>query len=293
MAQVLGNLGTSVTKDISRSEEHQAPTSSSNPALDLPDIEIPFPEDTTQPKPHIEVDNPVEQTEHTKETREQSLADQGEETFDTPPKQKTTGKGHNKIRKLKKENRILRKRVKKIKVLKQKVGRLKEIIKELRKQLEQADKAYERKKYKRPRTQGRNPLLRRTIHTSSVGTQTKLHAPEETTEMETQTEIPAAEGEDVQNEEVIPLETQEMETQTEIPVAEETTAQPEEILPTYFPAPLEIIDAETQTDPPATEETVVQTEETFQSPEQSAIIDRLEAELVQTQQTLTQCRVRW
>jgi len=30
MAQVLGNLGTSVTKDTSRSEEHQVPTSSSN-----------------------------------------------------------------------------------------------------------------------------------------------------------------------------------------------------------------------------------------------------------------------
>jgi DNA anti-recombination protein RmuC len=64
----------------------------------------------------------------------------------------------------------LKRRVKRIKVLKQKVGRLKEIIKELRKQLEQADKAYERKKTKRPRTQGRNPLPRRTVHTSSVGT---------------------------------------------------------------------------------------------------------------------------
>jgi hypothetical protein len=49
MDQVLGNLGTLVTEDTSRYEEHQAPTSSSNPALDLPDIEIPFPEDTTQP----------------------------------------------------------------------------------------------------------------------------------------------------------------------------------------------------------------------------------------------------
>ena len=62
MAQVLGNLGTSVTKDTSKYEEHQAPTSSSNPALDLPDIEMPFPEDTTQPKLHIEVKNLVERT---------------------------------------------------------------------------------------------------------------------------------------------------------------------------------------------------------------------------------------
>jgi hypothetical protein len=69
MAQVLGNLGTSVTKDTSRSEEHQAPTSSSNPALDLPDIEMPFPEDTEQPEPHTEVNNPVEQTEHIEKQR--------------------------------------------------------------------------------------------------------------------------------------------------------------------------------------------------------------------------------
>jgi hypothetical protein len=172
MAQVLGNLGTSVTEDTGRSEEHQAPTSSSNPALDLPDMEMPSPEDTEQPEPHIEVNNPLEQTEHTEETGEQSPADQGGEDLEIPHKQKTTGKGHNKIRKLKQENKILRKRVKKIKVLKQKVGRLKEIIRELRKQLEQDDKAYERKKSKRPRTQGRNPLPRRTVHTNSVGTQT-------------------------------------------------------------------------------------------------------------------------
>jgi hypothetical protein len=60
IAQVLGNLGTSVTEDTSRSEEHQKPTSSSNPALDLPDIQMPFPEDIKQLKPHIEVNNPLE-----------------------------------------------------------------------------------------------------------------------------------------------------------------------------------------------------------------------------------------
>jgi hypothetical protein len=89
---------------------------------------------------------------------------------------------------------------------------------------------------------------------------------------------------------VIPLETHEMETQIEIPAAEETTAQPEEVIPTYFPAPLEKIDEETQTNAPTTKEIIFQTEETFQSPEHSAIIDRLEVELVQTQQTLTQYR---
>jgi hypothetical protein len=62
------------------------------------------------------------------------------------------------------------------------------------------------------------------------------------------------------------------------------------VLPTYFPSPLETIDIETQTDAPTTKETTVQTKEAFQSPEQGAIINRLEAELVQTQQTLTQCR---
>jgi len=64
---------------------------------------------------------------------------------------------------------LLKRRVKRIKVLKKKVGKLKEIIKELRKQLEQADKAHEIKKTKRHRAQGRNPLPRRVVQTSSVG----------------------------------------------------------------------------------------------------------------------------
>ena len=54
--------------------------------MDFPDIEMPFPKDTTHPEPHIEVDNPVEQTEHTEETWEQSLADQGKENLDNPHK---------------------------------------------------------------------------------------------------------------------------------------------------------------------------------------------------------------
>jgi hypothetical protein len=114
-------------------------------------------------------------------------------------------KGHYKIKKLKQENKLLRRRVKRIKVLKQKVGKLKEIIKELRKQLDLVDKAYERKNTKRPRTQGRNPLPRTTIHTSSIGTQIESPIPEETAEMELQTNIAAAEEAVVQNEEGIPL----------------------------------------------------------------------------------------
>jgi predicted phage tail protein len=86
------------------------------------------------------------------------------------------------------------------------------------------------------------------------------------------------------------LETIEIETQTKIPTIEETFVQIEEVLPTHFLAPLDTIDIETQTDAPTTKETVVQIEEAFQSLEQGVVINRLEAELVQTQQTLTQCR---
>ena len=78
------------------------------------------------------------------------------------------------------------------------------------------DKAHEKNKSKRPRVQGRNPLPRRKIHTNSIGTQTKLHAP---------------------------LETIEIETQTKIPAAEETTIQTERVIPTDFPTPSETIDA--------------------------------------------------
>jgi predicted nuclease with TOPRIM domain len=287
MAQVLGNLGTSITKDTSRSE---APISSSNPIVDLPDTEMPFPEDEEQEEPHNEVNIPIEQAEHIEEEKEQLLTDQDEGYPDISQKQKIVGKGHYRIKKLKQENKLLRRRVKRIKVLKKKVGKLKEIIKELRKQLELADKAYERKKTKRPRTQGRNPLPRRTVHTSSIGTQTEFPVPEETTEMEPQAEIPAAEEATVQNEEVTPLEEHEVEPQTGAPTVEETSAQPEELLPTNFLAPLETIDADAQTDSPTTEDAVVQTEGVFQSHEQNAIIDRLETELVQTQKTLTQCR---
>jgi hypothetical protein len=86
MAQVLWNLGTYVTDEIGRSEEHQAPTSFS-PTLDLPNMEMPPPEYTEQPEPHIKVNNPLEQIDHTKETGEQSLAYQGGEDLGIPHKQ--------------------------------------------------------------------------------------------------------------------------------------------------------------------------------------------------------------
>jgi predicted RNase H-like nuclease (RuvC/YqgF family) len=173
-------------------------------------MEIPSPEGTYQTGPHIEVNSHLEQTKQLEETGEQSPTDQ--EDLEIPHKQKkTTGKHNNKIKKLKQENNILRKKVKRIKVLKQKVGKLKETIRQLRKQLEQADKAHKKKKSKRPRIQGRNPLPRRTIQTNSVGTQTKLQAP---------------------------LETTEIETQTKGPIIEEITFQTEGVFPTDFPAPL-------------------------------------------------------
>ena len=90
----------------------------------------------------------------------------------------------------------MKKKAKKVEVLKQKVGKLKEIIKELRKKLEQADKAHRRNKNKRARVQGRNPLPKEEVTTNSVGTQTN---PEEIVVEETV----------AQNEEVIALETQE------------------------------------------------------------------------------------
>jgi hypothetical protein len=63
----------------------------------------------------------------------------------------------------------LKKKAKKAEVLKKKVGKLKEIIKELRKQLEQEDKSHRRKKNKRARVQGRNPLLKEAVSTNYVG----------------------------------------------------------------------------------------------------------------------------
>ena len=140
------------------------------------------------------------------------MTDQGEENLDSSQKQKL-GKSHSRIRRLKKENKFLKRRVKKIKVLKQKVVKIKEIIKELRKQLEKADNTHEIKKTKRHRAQGRNPLLRRAVQTSSVGTKTKLHILEEMVEMELHTETTTTEGVVVQNEEEIPLGSYEIEDQ--------------------------------------------------------------------------------
>jgi len=153
MSQVLGNLGISIIVDTYRSGEHQEPNSShSDPVLDLPDMDIPSPEGTKHPEPHIEVNNPLEQLEHLEDTGKKLPFDQGGEDLEIPHRQEETiGKGNNKIRKLKHENTILRKRVKKIKVLKQKVGRLKETIRQLREQLEQAEKSHKKKKSKRDR----------------------------------------------------------------------------------------------------------------------------------------------
>jgi hypothetical protein len=198
MAQVLGNLGISLTEDTDRPEEPQAPTSPpSNSVFDLPDMEMPSspmresPEVAEQPEPQFDENSPLEKQEHPEDTGNELPIDQGGEDLEIPLGHKeTTEKGNNRIRKLEHENKTLRKRVKKIKVLKQKVGRLKEKIRQLKKQLEQSDKAHKKKKSKRVRVQGRNPLPRREIHTNSVETQTYFHAPLESVEIETQTDAP-------------------------------------------------------------------------------------------------------
>jgi hypothetical protein len=132
----------------------------------------------------------------------------------------------------------LKKKAKRDVILKNKVGKLKEIIKDLRKQLELADKIHRRKKNKKGRMQGRNPLPKKATSTMFVGIDTD---PEELMVEEAK----------VHDEDVIPVETQEM------------------------------VDTEIQTD------TLI-LEETTQLFEQNAIIRRLEEELLQSQQTLTQ-----
>jgi hypothetical protein len=63
------------------------------------------------------------------------------------------------------------------------VGKLKEIIKELRKQLELEDKIHKRKKNKKGRMQGRNPLPKKASSTTSVGIHTDTLILEETTQL--------------------------------------------------------------------------------------------------------------
>jgi hypothetical protein len=142
-------------------------------------------------------------------TEEQPFAVQNEEGLETSHKQKSA-KSLKKIRKLKKENKLLKKKAKKAEVLKQKVVKLKEIIKELRKQLEQENKDHRRKKNKRARVQGRNPLPKEAVSTNFVGIQID---PEEIVVEETI----------AQNEEAPPLETQENMTATEAIDAEVQT----------------------------------------------------------------------
>jgi hypothetical protein len=51
------------------------------------------------------------------ETKEQLLTDQGKENPDSPKKKKSS-KSHNRIRRLKQENKLLKRRFKRIQVLK-------------------------------------------------------------------------------------------------------------------------------------------------------------------------------
>jgi predicted nuclease with TOPRIM domain len=88
------------------------------------------------------------------------------------PHRQKSAKSQKQIRKLKKENKVLKKKAKRAVRLKKKVENLKEIIKELRKQLELEDKIHKRKKNKRGRMQGINPLPKKAASTTYVGIQT-------------------------------------------------------------------------------------------------------------------------
>ena len=116
-----------------------------------------FPYNTAQEEFLFEIGDPLGQPEHLEGIEGQPFAGQNEEDLEIPHKQKSA-KSQRQITKLKKENKLLKKKAKRVVILKQKVGKLKEIIKELRKQLELADKIHRRKKNKRGRMQGRNPL---------------------------------------------------------------------------------------------------------------------------------------
>ena len=168
IAQVFGSLGTSHDRGTNNPEKCPEQASSSKLVEYFPDIEMSFPKDRAQEEPHFETRIPLGQTEQLEETEEQPSANQNEEGLETSHKQKSS-KSHKKIRKLKKENKLLKKKAKKAEVLKQNVVKLKEIIKELRKQLEQTDKAHRRKKNKRVRVQEINTFPKEAVSTNYVG----------------------------------------------------------------------------------------------------------------------------
>jgi hypothetical protein len=58
----LGNLGTLIDRGTNNPEKCPEQASSSKPAEDFPDIEMSFPEDTTQEEPHFEMRIPLGQT---------------------------------------------------------------------------------------------------------------------------------------------------------------------------------------------------------------------------------------
>ena len=126
IAQASGILGASIDRD--KSKEYRERASSSKPAENFPYIEMPFPEDTSYEEPHPEARSPLEQKKNLEGTKEKLPANQNMEDLETPHKQKE-GKIHKRIRKLKKENKLLMRKAKKVEALKQKVGKLREIIK--------------------------------------------------------------------------------------------------------------------------------------------------------------------
>jgi hypothetical protein len=117
IAQVLGNLGNLTDRDENNLEKDPEPTSSSKPAEDFPDIEMSFPDDTTQEEFLFEIGDPLGQLEHLEGIDGQPSTGQNEEDLEIPHKQKSA-KSHKQIRKLKKENKLLKKKAERAEVLK-------------------------------------------------------------------------------------------------------------------------------------------------------------------------------
>jgi hypothetical protein len=141
--------------------------------------------------------------------------------------------------------------------------------------LELVDKTHKRKKNKRGRVQGRNPLPKQATSTNSMGTQTN---PEELVVEEVAT----------QDEDVIPVETQEMvdvEVQIDTMVLEEIAQLSEQ----------DAIIKRLEEDLIQSQQNLIQSRDelmtiTEKSQEQRTIMDRMKAELAQTQQALMKSR---
>jgi hypothetical protein len=117
MAQFWGNLGTLNDKGKNNLEKDLEPCSSSKLVEDFPNTEMSFLDDTMQEEFIFEERNPLEKTEHLEETEGQPSAGRNEEDLEIPHRHKSA-KSQKQIRKLKKENKLLKKKSKRVVILK-------------------------------------------------------------------------------------------------------------------------------------------------------------------------------